>query len=159
MHARGLILDAGILQNAAKEHAPHTPIAVWLKNQHQKGVRLVTIREVLRECINVPVALVESLHIVVEPSGNPPDPHGLLQAFSSGTRRVSFNESLPRADRAVVAHAIACHYDIVSTDWRMRQRSYRELLTRLDRMPDSRLPNWRLPNFHLEDRGTIHSMP
>ena len=156
--ARGLVLDAGILQGAAKERPPHTSLTNWLKGRHVAGVRLVTIREVTAECINVPVALLEELHIWVEPSRTPPDPNGLLQAFSGGRRSVSFNDDLVRADRAVVAHAIAGQYDIVTTDWRMRQRSYKELLTRFDRMDDHKLPLWRLPRFLLEDRGTVHVM-
>jgi len=155
--ARGLILDAGILQGLEKENPPHTPLANWLNLKRRQGVRLVTIREVTAECIDVRVSTLEQFGVVVEPSKTPPDPQGLLQAFSAGMRAVSFNEELPRADRSLIAHAIAGHYDVVTTDWRMRQRSYKEFLARLDRLHDAKLPPWRLPQFHLMDRGIIHS--
>jgi hypothetical protein len=155
--ARGLILDAGILQGVEKEKPPQTPLASWLNERKRQGVRLVTIREVTAECIDVRVTTLERLGVLVEPSKSPPDPQGLLQAFSGGTRAVSFNEELPRADRFLIAHAIAGQYDVVTTDWRMRQRSYKEFLTRLDRLHDKKLPPWRLPQFHLADRGVVYS--
>jgi hypothetical protein len=155
--ARGVIVDAGILQGVAKERPPHTPLATWLNERKRQRVRLATIREVTAECIDVRVATLEKLGVQIEPSKSPPDPQGLLQAFSGGTRAVSFNEELPRADRFLIADAIACHYDVVTTDWRMRQHSYKEFLTRLDRLHDTKLPPWRLPQFHLADRGSVYS--
>jgi hypothetical protein len=155
--ARGLILDAGILQGLEKEKPPHTPLANWLNEKRRQGVRLVTIREVTAECIDVRSSILERLGVLIEASKSPPDPQGLLQAFSGGTRAVSFNEELPRADRSLIAHAIAGQYDVVTTDWRMRQRSYKQFLARLDRLHDRKLPLWRLPQFHLADRGFMHS--
>jgi CheY-like chemotaxis protein len=117
---------------------------------------LVTIKEVMAECISVPVALLESLHILVEPSRSPHDPQGLLHSFSAGRRSVWFNDDLPRADRAVVAHAISEHYDIVTTDWAMKDGAFREFLKRLQRMPDRQLPIWRLPYIYVAARGLTH---
>lgn len=153
--ARGLLLDAGILQGLAKEHPPHQPLTTWVTNRQRQGLRLVTLKDVMAECITVPVDVLTRLGIVVEPARTPPDPHNLLQAFSSGVRAVRFNDELKRADRAVVAHAIAGQYDVVTTDWRMRERSFREFLARMERLPDERLPNWRIPQFHLADRGIV----
>jgi len=39
--------------------------------------------------------------------------------------------------------------DILTTDNSMKERSYREFLRRLDRMPDMKLPSWRLPEIEV----------
>ena len=153
---RGLILDAGILQGLNREKAPNTPLADWLGAEQRKGLRLLTIKEVIAECIDVPVTLLTKLNVSVEQSKTPPDPQGLLHAFSQGSRSVSFHEDLPRADRAVVAHAIAGQYDIVTTDQRMKQRSFKEFLKRLERTSDQKLPPWRIPQIHVAQRGLWH---
>ena len=156
MSTKGLVLDAGILQGIAREAPPHTPLTDWLRDQQRRGVRLVTIREVLSECINLPVATVVELQILVEPSVSPPDPQGLLKAFTAGTHSIIWHDDLAQADRAVVAHAIARHYDIVTTDLAMKRRSFKEFLTRLDRTSDARLPLWRLPQIHIAKRSLWH---
>ena len=133
MSSAGLVLDAGILMGLAKERPPNTPLTDWLKAEQSRAVPLVTIRDVTAECITVPVALLVQMHILVEPSLAPPDPQGLLQAFSAGKRDLSWVEDLPRADRAVVAHAIARRFDIVTTDAAMKEKSFKEFLKRLER--------------------------
>jgi hypothetical protein len=35
--ARGLILDAGILQGVEKENPPHTPLASWLNERKRQS--------------------------------------------------------------------------------------------------------------------------
>lgn len=156
MSTTGLVLDAGILQGLAKEKAPNTPLTDWLKAEHARGIPLVTIREVTAECITVPVAVLTQMHIRVEPSAVPPDPRGLLQAFSAGRRDLPWVEDLPRADRAVVAHAIARRFDIVTTDSAMKQKSFKEFLRRLEQTPDAALPAWRLPHILIARRGVWH---
>ena len=78
----------------------------------------------------MPVTLLTKVNVSVEPSKTPPDPQGLLQAFSQGSRNVPFHAELPRADRALVAHAIARQYDIVTTDQRMKRNSFKEFVKR-----------------------------
>lgn len=51
--SRGLILDAGILQGIENERNPYTPSTNWLSDKKRSGVRVVTIREVMAECITV----------------------------------------------------------------------------------------------------------
>ena len=150
----GLIIDAGVLQGLAKEHAPHTPFADHLRRE---GTRLVTIREVAAECIDVPVAVLQRLNILIEPTRTPPGSQTLLDAFSSGPRKVPWSDDpLPRADRAIVGHAIAARYDIVTTDGAMKDRSFREFLRRLERLPDARLPAWYLPKIVILRRPLLH---
>jgi hypothetical protein len=156
MSSTGLVLDAGILQGLAKERPPNTPLTDWLKAEHARGVRLVTIREVTAECITVPVAVLQQMHILVEPSASPADPQGLLQALPAGKRDLSWVEDLPRADRAVVAHAIARRCDIVTTDMAMKEKSFKEFLKRLERTQDANLPPWRLPYILIAKRGVWH---
>jgi hypothetical protein len=96
------------------------------------------------------------MHVLVEPSLGPPDPQGLLQAFSAGKRDLSWVEDLPRADRAVVAHAIARRFAIVTTDAAMKETSFKEFLKRLERTQDAKLPPWRLPSSLIAKRGVWH---
>jgi hypothetical protein len=150
----GLIVDSGVLHGLAKEHAPHAPLADHLKRE---GTRLVTIREVMAECIDVPMAVLQHLNILVEPTRTPSGSQTLLDAFSSGPRTVPWSvDPLPRADRAVVGHAIAARYDIVTTDGAMKDRSFREFLRRLERLPDTRLPAWYIPKIVILRRPLVH---
>jgi hypothetical protein len=150
----GLILDAGVLQGLAKEQPPNTPLTDRLRTE---ATRLVTIREVTAECIDVPVTILQRLNILVEPTRIPPGPLALLDAFSSGPRTVPWSvDALPRADRAVVGHAIAGRYDIVTTDGAMKDRSFREFLRRLERLPDAKLPAWYIPEIVVLRRGLWH---
>jgi len=151
---RGLVLDAGVLQGLAKEQRPNTPLTDRLRLE---AIRLVTIREVVAECIDVPVSVLHRLSVLVEPTRVPPGPTTLLDAFSSGPRTVPWMVgALARADRAVVGHAIAGHYDIVTTDGAMKDRSFREFLRRLGRLPDQRLPAWYIPEIIVVRRGIWH---
>jgi hypothetical protein len=65
-------------------------------------------------------------------------------------------DALARADRAVVGHAIVNRYDIVTTDGAMKERSFREFLRRLGRLPDQRLPAWYIPEIIVVRRGIWH---
>jgi hypothetical protein len=150
----GIILDAGVLQGLAKEHPPHTPLTARLR---QAATRLVTIREVTAECIDVPFMVLQTLNILLEPTRTPPGSPRLLEAFAAGARRVPWSlEALPRADRAVVGHAIAGRYDIMTTDGAMKDRSFREFLRRLAQLPDAQLPGWFLPEIIVVRRGLLH---
>ena len=147
----GYVLDSGILISIAKY--PHSSLRDRLDDLHRRGVRLVTINDVFIECRNVPLTSVQQLHVLVERTARPPgtpDQLRLLDSFQAGTVQ------LTRADRSIVAHAIARNMDILTTDASMKERSYREFLKRLDRMPDARLPHWHLPNIEVV-RGHLDS--
>lgn len=153
----GFVLDSGVLQGINRETAPNTPLADWLRQQHEGDRRLVTIREVMAECIDVPAALLDGLGILVEPTAQPSGSPELLDAFSSHPRSVWWRtDHLARADRAVVGHAIARRYDVVTTDAAMKERSFREFLRRLDQRADDRLPAWYLPEIIVVQRGLWH---
>jgi hypothetical protein len=150
----GIILDAGVLQGLAKERPPNTPLTDRLRKE---ATRLVTIREVTAECIDVPSMVLQKLNILIEPTRTPLTSTGLLDAFSSGARTVPWSiDALPRADRAVVGHAIAGRYDIMTTDGAMKDRSFREFLRRLERLPDAKLPLWFIPEIIVVRRGLMH---
>lgn len=151
----GLILDSGVLQGLAKERPPVTLIADRLRQEQSR--RLVTIREVTAECIDVHFEVLSRLNVLIEPTRSPSGMLGLLDAFSSGPRVVPWSlDLLPRADRAVVGHAIACSYDIVTTDAKMRDKSFREFLKRLDGLPEAKIPRWRIPEIIVVRRGLVH---
>jgi hypothetical protein len=150
----GIILDAGVLQGLAKERPPITSLSDRLRKE---ATRLVTISEVIAECIDVPLMVLQKLHILIEPTRIPPASSGLLDAFSAGARSVRWSiAALPRADRAVVGHAIAGRYDIMTTDGTMKDRSFREFLRRLERLPDARLPLWSIPEIIVVRRELMH---
>jgi len=144
--AVGYILDAGVLQGLAKERAPNTPLGDRLHSERQAGRRLVTIREVMAECLDVPYSLLDALGILVEPTASLAECSELLDRFGQ------------KADKHVVAHAIARRLDILTTDGAMKTRSYREMLRDLERMPDDRLPGWFLsfPYIEIVGRGLWH---
>jgi len=147
----GLILDAGVLQGIAKERSPNTPLTDRLRREPGK---LVTIREVIAECIDVSYTVLQDLNILVEPTRAPTGPRGLLDAFSSGARDVPWSiDQISRADRAVVSHAIAGRLDILTTDGAMKDRSFREFLRRLGRLRDDQLPPWYIPEIIVVRRG------
>lgn len=151
---RGIILDSGVLQGLAKEPPAHSTLAETLRRE---ATRLVTIQEVMAECIDVPFEVLQRLTVFVEPTKAPPFSGQLLDAFSSGARTVWWSpDPLKRADRAVVGHAIACHYDIATTDRALRVRSFSEFLRRLDHLPDAKLPPWYLPEIIVVRRGLLH---
>jgi len=150
----GFILDAGVLQGIAKERRPNTPLIDRLRREPG---RFVTIKEVTAECIDVHYTVLQNLNIFVEPTRTPMGQRGLLDAFSSGPRDVSWSlDQLSRADRAVVGHAIAGHFDIFTTDGAMKARSFREFLRRLERLPDAHLPSWYIPEIFVVRRGLWH---
>ena len=115
------------------------------------------IREVTAECINVPFTVLQRLNVQVEPTRMPVGPTSLLDAFSSGPRTVPWSvDALSRADRALIGHAIAGHYDVVTTDAAMKDRSLREFLRRLEKLPDAKLPAWYIPQIMIVRRGMAH---
>src|SRR6267142_1251974 len=116
----GYILDAGVLQGVTKEREPNTPLTDRLRRE--KFNRLVTIKEVTDECIDVPWVVLRDLRIWVERTRTPPGPANILDAFSSSPRDVWWRDQLPRADRAVIGHAIAGCFDVMTTDRRMKPR-------------------------------------
>ena|SRR5712691_4169533 len=155
--ATGYVLDAGVLQGIAKEKPPNTPLRDWLQGEHAKGARLVTLREVIAECIDVPALVLDQLHIFIEPTTKPPGSPELLDAFSDHPRSVQWrSDPLKRADRTVVAHAIAKRYEVLTTDQAMKDRSFKEFLQRLSRLPDSKLPAWHVPQIIIVKRGLWH---
>jgi hypothetical protein len=141
--ANGFVVDSGVLIGLAKH--PYIGLRDQLEQMRRRGVRLVTIKEVFTECKTVPLTLVQQLGLLVERSEQPAGTREqlrTLEAFQGG-------EGPSRADRSVFAHAIARSMDILTTDNSMKERSYREFLRRLDRMPDMKLPAWRLPEIEV----------
>jgi hypothetical protein len=154
---KGYVLDAGVLQGINKEKPPNTPLRKWLAEEHAKGARLASIREVMAECIDVPAHVLDELGVRIEPTMRPAGSSELLDAFSDHPRSVGWRtDPLRRADRMVFAHAIARRYDIVTTDQAMKDKSFREFLTRLGRLPDSKLPAWHIPEIIILKRGLSH---
>lgn len=151
--SRDYLLDAGVLQGIALGKSPNTPLSDRLR---RANARLVTIREVMAECMNVSYRQLDDLGVLVEPTRKPYGGEELLDAFSAGPRDVWWRTDLERADRAVVGHAIASRYDILTTDRRMKERSYQEFFRRLTRLPDSKLPGWHLPEIIVVQRGLWH---
>jgi len=146
----GYVLDSGVLIRLAKDSS--NAVRDSLEKLQHTGVRLVTIKEVCQECRTVPVKVLSDLHILVEPTQTPAGDLKqirMLDAFQAGP-------GLTRADRAVVGHAIAERLDIMTTDWNMKQRSFKEFLKRLDRLPDSRLPLWYIPTIEVLEGGRSH---
>jgi hypothetical protein len=147
----GYILDSGILISIAKH--PQSSLREQLDVLQQRGVRLVTINDVFAECRDVPLTTVQELNVLVERTERPqgsPEQLRLLDSFQAGTG------DLTRADRSLVGHAIARHMDILTTDASMKERSFREFLSRLNRVPDAKLPHWYLPNIEVV-RGHLDS--
>jgi hypothetical protein len=134
--SREYLLDAGVLQGIAQERSPNTPLADRLR---QVNARLVTLRAVIAECMHVRDQHLNDLGVLVEPTRTPYGGEVLLDAFSAGPKDVWWRTDLERADRAVVGHAIASRYDILTTDRRMQERSYRECFRRLARLPERQL--------------------
>lgn len=140
----GYVLDSGVLISIAKY--PHGALSEKLDNLHRQGVGLVTLNDIFAECRTVPLTTVQQLHVLVERTERPqgtPEQLSLLESFQAGAGQ------LTRADRTLVGHAIARRMDILTTDASMKERSYREFLLRLTRIPDIRLPHWYLPSIEV----------